>query len=181
MTAHGEGRGENVGGVWEIRPGADTWIAKSIAVAAGHPLGVGDALYRHTKQAAEVDTVPFGSFRRALIQKIGFFDESLLTNEDYEFNVRVRESRWLKDLLDPSIRSIYFARPMLSFRGTDPAILALWFLEMANAPSLSRYAALETGVASIICDYHDCSDSSFLFIPWRKPCSLPRFSFIFQL
>jgi succinoglycan biosynthesis protein ExoA len=110
VNAHGEGRGENVGGVWEIRPGADTWIAKSIAVAAAHPLGVGDALYRHTKQAAEVDTVPFGSFRRALIEKIGFFDESLLTNEDYEFNVRVRKSGG-RIWLDPSIRSIYFARP----------------------------------------------------------------------
>ena len=110
VNAHGEGRGENVGGVWEIRPGADTWIARSIAVAAAHPLGVGDALYRHTKQAAEVDTVPFGSFRRALIEKIGFFDESLLTNEDYEFNVRVRKSGG-RIWLDPSIRSIYFARP----------------------------------------------------------------------
>ena len=109
VKAHGEGRGENVGGVWEIRPGADTWIAKSIAVAAAHPLGVGDALYRHTKQAAEVDTVPFGSFRRALIEKIGFFDESLLTNEDYEFNARVRKSGG-KIWLDPSIRSVYFAR-----------------------------------------------------------------------
>lgn len=109
VKAHGEGRGENVGGVWEIRPGADTWIARSIAVAAAHPLGVGDALYRHTKQAAEVDTVPFGSFRRALIEKIGFFDESLLTNEDYEFNARVRKSGG-KIWLDPSIRSVYFAR-----------------------------------------------------------------------
>ena len=110
VTAHGAGRGENVGGIWEIRPGADTWIAKSIAVAAAHPLGVGDALYRHTKQAAEVDTVPFGSFRRALIEKIGLFDESLLTNEDYEFNARVRRSGG-RIWLDPSIRSIYFARP----------------------------------------------------------------------
>src|SRR5204862_753549 len=30
VSAHGEGRGENVGGIWEIRPGADTWMAKSI-------------------------------------------------------------------------------------------------------------------------------------------------------
>jgi glycosyltransferase involved in cell wall biosynthesis len=109
VRAHQEGRGANVGGVWEIRPGADTWVADSIAVAAAHPLGVGDALYRHAKQAAEVDTVPFGSFRRSLIEQVGFFDETLLTNEDYEFNARVR--KWGgKIWLDPTIRSVYYAR-----------------------------------------------------------------------
>ena len=106
------GRGDNVGGVWEIRPGAQTWIAESIAVAAAHRLGVGDALYRHAKQAAEVDTVPFGSFRRDLIDRIGKFDETLLTNEDYEFNARVRRAGG-RIWLDPSIRSIYFARKTL--------------------------------------------------------------------
>jgi GT2 family glycosyltransferase len=73
---------------------------------------VGDALYRHTKQAAEVDTVPFGSFRRSLIEQVGPFDESLLTNEDYEFNARLRKSGG-KIWLDPSIRSVYFARATL--------------------------------------------------------------------
>ena len=112
ITAHQAGRGDNVGGVWEIRPGADTWIAKSIAVAAAHPLGVGDALYRHAKQAAEVDTVPFGSFLRSLIERVGPFDESMLTNDDYEFNARIRKSGG-KIWLDPSIRSVYFARPTI--------------------------------------------------------------------
>jgi glycosyltransferase involved in cell wall biosynthesis len=112
IAAHEAGRGDNVGGVWEIRPGAATWIANSIAVAAAHPLGVGDALYRHAKQAAEVDTVPFGSFRRSLVEQVGFFDESLLTNEDYEFNARIRKSGG-KIWLDPSIRSVYFARSTL--------------------------------------------------------------------
>ncbi|HEX5942595.1 MAG TPA: glycosyltransferase family 2 protein [Anaerolineales bacterium] len=112
IAAHEAGRGDNVGGIWEIHPGADTWIAKSIAVAAAHPLGVGDALYRHAKHAAEVDTVPFGSFQRTLIERVGFFDESLLTNEDYEFNARIRKAGG-KIWLDPSIRSIYFARATL--------------------------------------------------------------------
>ena len=109
VQAHAEKRGDNVGGVWEIQPGADTWVAKSIAVAAAHKLGVGDALYRHAKQAAEVDTVPFGSFKRELIERVGAFDESLLTNEDYEFNARVRKAGG-RIWLDPSIRSIYFSR-----------------------------------------------------------------------
>ena len=107
------GLGENVGGVWEIRPGAQTWVAQSIAAAASHPLGVGDALYRHSDTAAQVDTVPFGAYKRELLALIGFFDESLLTNEDYEFNARIRKSGG-KIWLDPSIRSVYFARPTLA-------------------------------------------------------------------
>ena len=112
VAAHEENRGDNVGGIWEIHPGTDTWIAKSIAAAASHSLGVGDALYRHATRAAEVDTVPFGSFRRELIDRVGPFNESLLTNEDYEFNVRVRKAGG-RIWLDPSIRSIYFARATL--------------------------------------------------------------------
>ncbi|KPL70051.1 glycosyl transferase [Ornatilinea apprima] len=103
------GLGDNVGGVWMIQPGADTWVARSIAVAASHPLGVGDALYRFTDTASEVDTAPFGAFRRELVERIGFFDETLLTNEDYEFNTRIRLSGG-RVWLDPQIRSEYFAR-----------------------------------------------------------------------
>jgi len=109
VTAHESGKGENVGGVWEIRPGAETWVAESISYAAAHPLGVGDAMYRLNARPGAVDTVPFGSFRRSLIEKIGGFDETLLSNEDYEFNTRVRESGGVV-WLDPSIRSVYFSR-----------------------------------------------------------------------
>lgn len=104
-----EGRGDNVGGVWDIHPGAQTWVAESIAVAASHKLGVGDAMYRLTASAAAVDTVPFGSFRRSLFEKIGMYNEALLTNEDYEFNARIRKSGG-RVWLDPSIRSVYFSR-----------------------------------------------------------------------
>lgn len=106
------GKGANVGGVWMIRPGASGWIAEAIAAAAGHPLGVGDAMYRLVPNAGPVDTVPFGAFRRELIEKIGGFDETLLSNEDYEFNTRVRQSGGVV-WLDPQIRSTYFARSTL--------------------------------------------------------------------
>ena len=109
VAAHESGKGDNIGGVWEIRAGADTWAAKSISFAAAHPLGVGDAMYRLNAKAGAVDTVPFGSFRRSLIEKIGAFDETLLSNEVYEFNTRVRESGGVV-WLDPSIRSVYFSR-----------------------------------------------------------------------
>jgi len=108
-----QGLGQNVGGVWDIQPGSDHWIARSIAAAAGHPIGVGGALYRYTDKPAYVDTVPFGAFKRDLVEKIGMFDETLQTNEDYEFNVRVRQNGG-KIWLNPEIRSAYFARDTLN-------------------------------------------------------------------
>jgi glycosyltransferase involved in cell wall biosynthesis len=122
------GLGDNVGGIWKIQPGSDTWLAKAIAVAGSHPLGAGDALYRIGGVAQEVDTVPFGAFRKELINQIGNFDETLLTNEDYEFNVRLRQSGG-RVWMDPSIYSIYFARDT---QGTLPPILALWVLESSD-------------------------------------------------
>lgn len=118
VTAIKMEKGDNVGGVWEIQPGKNkdgkvTWMARSIAAAASNPLGVGNALYRYTQSAQTVDTVPFGAFRKRLIEKVGYFNERLLTNEDYEFNVRIAKSGgviWL----DPAIRSVYFARPTYS-------------------------------------------------------------------
>jgi hypothetical protein len=69
-------------------------------------------MYRLAASASEVDTVPFGSFRRTLVERIGGYNESLLTNEDYEFNTRIRQVNG-RVWLDPSIRSVYFARSTL--------------------------------------------------------------------
>jgi succinoglycan biosynthesis protein ExoA len=133
VAAHLAWKGENVGGVWEIRPAAETWIAESISLAAAHRLGAGDALYRVGAEAGAVDTVPFGSFRRELVEKIGEFDETLLANEDYEFNARVREAGgavWL----DPSIRSVYFSRSTLAALAKQYWRYGFWKFKM-----LQRY------------------------------------------
>jgi succinoglycan biosynthesis protein ExoA len=119
------GLGENVGGIWEIQPGTQTWQAQSIALAASHRLGVGDALYRHAGNASQVDTVPFGAFKRELLALIGFFDETLLTNEDYEFNARIRKSGG-KIWLDPSIRSVYIARSTFAKLAKQYARYGYW-------------------------------------------------------
>ncbi len=122
-------KGDNVGGVWEIQPARAGWIARSIAAAAAHPLGVGDALYRFTNRAGPVDTVPFGAFRRSLFGRTGKFDETLLTNEDYEFNTRVRQQGGVV-WLDPAIRSVYFARPDLSALARQYGRYGFWKLRM---------------------------------------------------
>ena len=132
-------RGLNVGGVWEIQPGAQTPIAEAVAAAAAHRLGAGDAQYRLAPRAGEVDTVPFGSFRRSLVDRIGPFDETLLTNEDYEFNARIRRSGG-KIWLDPAIRSVYFARPTLQALARQYWRYGLWKWQMLRRhPSTIRW------------------------------------------
>jgi glycosyltransferase involved in cell wall biosynthesis len=108
-----DGLGDNVGGIWDIQPASQEWISRSIAIAASHPLGVGDARYRVGGNPQLVDTVPFGAFSRTLIEQIGFYDETLLSNEDYEFNVRIRNAGG-KIWLDPKIISTYYARSKFS-------------------------------------------------------------------
>jgi len=59
-----------------------------------------------------MDTVPFGCFTRATWQLVGGLNESLLGNEDYEFNYRVRRAG-LAVRLDPMMHSTYVARASL--------------------------------------------------------------------
>ncbi len=122
-----------MGGVWEIQPRGPGWQARSIAAAASNRLAVGDAQYRYTRTAQQVDTVPFGAFQRALVDKIGPFDESLLSNEDYEFNVRIRQAGG-KIWLNPEIRSIYYARQNFFELGRQYARYGYW-----KARMLRRY------------------------------------------
>ncbi len=123
------GLGDNIGGVISIQAANKSWIAQSIAIAAGHPLGVGDAKYRVGSEAREVDTVAFGAFRASLIGKIGLFDETLLANEDYEFNVRIRKNGgtvWL----DPTIQANYIARATLKDLAIQYWRYGYWKLKM---------------------------------------------------
>jgi glycosyltransferase involved in cell wall biosynthesis len=119
----------NVGGVWMIRPSHGSWMARAIAVAAAHPLGAGDARYRTSGVAGAVDTVPFGAFRREWIEKAGPFNEALQTNEDYEFNVRLRRLGGLV-WFDPSISSTYFARGDLLSLARQYARYGYWKARM---------------------------------------------------
>lgn len=98
-----------------VKPGADTLRARAIAAAVSHPFGIGDAKYRLGSGGAPqeaVDTVAFSCFRKSLGQELGGFNESLLTNEDYDFNYRVRQSG-RKVILDRSGHCEYFARSTL--------------------------------------------------------------------
>jgi len=115
LAALAESGAKVVGGAWDIRPGAPGLVAQAIALAVSSRLGAGDALYRLklASRPQDVDTVPFGCFRRETWCAVGGYNESLPVNEDYEFNFRVRLQGG-RVYFDPRIRCDYFSRPTLA-------------------------------------------------------------------
>jgi glycosyltransferase involved in cell wall biosynthesis len=137
--------GDIVGGVWEIHPSGDSWVQRAIAWSASHYLGVGDAYYRVGSKPKFVDTVPFGAYKRSLIEQVGMYDESLLANEDYEFATRVRQSGGVV-WLNPAIRSIYFARSSFSALAKQYWRYGFWKVRMLiRYPSTLRWRQLSGG------------------------------------
>jgi glycosyltransferase involved in cell wall biosynthesis len=160
-----KGVADNVGGVWEILPGANTAIAKAIAAAAGHPLGAGDALYRIAKKAAYVETVPFGAFSKETFERVGRFDESLLSNEDYEFNTRIIQQGG-RIWLDPQIRSQYFARKNLKQLAKQYWRYGFWkFRMLQRYPNTLRWRqAIRLYSHSAYCSFYYYPFSSDLLV-----------------
>lgn len=88
-------------------------VSRAIAISMSSIFGVGNATFRlensTEKEFIEVDTVPFGCYRRDVFDRIGLFDEQLTRNQDNEFNERLRKAGG-KIYLIPSLKIKYYAR-----------------------------------------------------------------------
>lgn len=103
-------RADNVGGRIETLPSNGSIKAQAIAASMSNSFGVGNSYFRvGASGVREVDTVPFGCFRREVFDKIGFFDEDLVRNQDDEFNGRMKK-HGMKIFLVPDIVATYYAR-----------------------------------------------------------------------
>ncbi len=144
------GKGDNVGGKWNIQAAQTSYTAKSIAIAAAHPLGSGGASYRSGDEAKTVDTVPFGAFYKKTYIANGPFDETLLANEDYEWNARLIKNGG-KVWFDPAIECIYFSRSSLSGLRKQYFNYGYWKLKMLQRyPDTLRLRQLIPPLACLI-------------------------------
>jgi succinoglycan biosynthesis protein ExoA len=91
---------------------ADTPFRRALVEALYSKVGVGAVPYRTLRSRAYVESLQTGSFRRAVLDQVGPFDETLAVVEDLDMNTRVRKAGF-KLLLDPSIRFWYVPRPSL--------------------------------------------------------------------
>ena len=101
---------ENVGGVCRTLPVDDTSVCVGIANVLSSSFGMGNSYFRvGAKDVMEVDTVPFGCFHREIFDRIGYFDEELIRNQDDEFNGRIIKNGG-KIYLLPHLVIDYYAR-----------------------------------------------------------------------
>ena len=101
---------DNVGGVMKTEPRVKSTVGIAIAKVLSSPFGVGGAKFRTgVSKPAEVDTVPFGCYKRDVFERIGYFNEKLVRNQDIEFNLRLRRAGG-RIILFPDIELTYYSR-----------------------------------------------------------------------
>lgn len=97
----------NVGGR-QVPTGA-TLFRRAVALAMSSPLGAGDSRYKIGGPEGPTDMVYLGVFQREALERIGGFDETLVHNQDYELNWRLRKSGQIV-WFDPSLAVRYLPR-----------------------------------------------------------------------
>lgn len=95
-----------------IKTIANSFAGKAIAAAMQSPIGVGNSRFRLGDYEGWVDTLAFGAHHKWVVDKIGYFDEELVRNQDDEFNLRIILAGG-KIWMSKSIQSIYFSRGSL--------------------------------------------------------------------
>ena len=101
---------DNVGG--PMRPVAEGFWGRNINMATSTPFGIGNSPFHYSQTEQFVDTVYMGMYRRDMLERIGLFDETLVRNQDYELNYRLRAAGG-KIFYTPAIRSWYHGRSSL--------------------------------------------------------------------
>ena len=97
----------NAGGL--MRPTGSGTVGNSVSLALRSRFGVGDSRFHYLEKQAFVDSVYLGAFRREVFEEVGGYDETLIANEDFELNHRIRRAGY-GVLLAPTIVSTYFPR-----------------------------------------------------------------------
>lgn len=104
---------DNIGCLINTLPANSSTQAEAISFALSSSFGMGSSLFRvGTNKIQEVDTVPFGFFKKDIFEKIGLFDTDLIRNQDDEFNGRIIKSGG-KIFLIPEISIDYYPRDSL--------------------------------------------------------------------
>jgi len=102
---------DNVGGPARTR--ANNILGGAVSAAFHSRFSTGGAKFHDVNHRGWVDTVPYGCWRKSVLERLGLFDEALVRNQDDELNFRLRRTGG-KIWQDPAIVSWYSPRSDLS-------------------------------------------------------------------
>ncbi|MEZ5275626.1 MAG: glycosyltransferase family 2 protein [Opitutaceae bacterium] len=167
---------DNVGGVWDTQPGAETLQARAIAAALTSRFGVGVS-YRNRRgdRPIEAETVPFGAWRRAHFDRFGPFDPWFVRAQDLEHNIRVRRMGGRIVCL-PWLKIRYFARRSLGKLGRMAFDYGYWKIPV-RAKHPVRFSVRQFMPPALVAVVTVCLFASI----WYPPAALPVLSYLFAV
>lgn len=124
--------------------------SKTLAIreVLSNRFGVGNSIFRTgIDRVMEVDTVPFGCWRREVFEKYGLYDVRLVRNQDIELNKRILRGGG-KIFIVPDTYCTYLARETFSglaknnFGNGKWNILTVYFTKQFDSLSLRHFIPL---------------------------------------
>ncbi|MET0304577.1 MAG: glycosyltransferase family 2 protein [Microbacteriaceae bacterium] len=100
-------RAANVGGV--MHADGRSPFQRAVARAYNSPIGLGGGAYHGGTAEGEAESAYLGVMRRAVLDDVGLFDESIRRGEDWELNLRMRRAGY-RVWFDPSLSVTYWPR-----------------------------------------------------------------------
>lgn len=141
-------KADNVGAVCKTDVLNKTQKSCAIKAVLAHPFGVGNSAFRTgIDKAQEVDTVPFGCWRRTVFDRYGKFDERLIRNQDIELNKRIHRGGG-RIIIIPDTYSTYYARETFGKLAKNNYgngmwnILTVWYTNQLRSLSIRHFIPL---------------------------------------
>ena len=100
-------RAANVGGTMHAE--GRTPFQRAVAAAYNSKIGLGGGAYHGSGEESEAESAYLGVMRRAAIEEVGLFDETLRRGSDWEMNLRLRQAGY-RVMFDPKLSVAYWPR-----------------------------------------------------------------------
>lgn len=91
---------------------AETATGQAVAAALSSPFGVGNSINHYASEAQDTDHASFGVYRADVAREVGGWDETLLVNEDVDFDHRIAAIGY-RIRFDPDMRILWQVRETL--------------------------------------------------------------------
>lgn len=152
----GQLQADNVGAVCKTNVLNKNVKTLAIREVLSNKFGVGNSIFRTgVNEVMEVDTVPFGCWKREVFDKYGYYDTRLVRNQDIELNKRIVRGGG-KIYIVPDTYCTYLARETFkgiaknNFQNGKWNILTVYFTKQFDSLSLRHFVPMMFVVSLIL-------------------------------